>query len=205
MPNYQHLSIEELLKIVLLEKKSEYVTTELVNKFKSLDELLIGANELELQKINGLGVKRSQQLKAISEIARRLYSKSYTSNDYKISKPQDVANLLMADMAYLKREVFKVVLLNTKNFVIDIIDISVGSLNSSLVHPRETFLEAIKRSAANIIAVHNHPSGDSTPSSEDVNITKRLAECGKLLGINLLDHIVFGRNNYISLKEKGVI
>jgi DNA repair protein RadC len=108
-------------------------------------------------------------------------------------------------MRSLKQEHLKVIMLNTKNVVIFIKDVSVGSLNSSIVHPREVFCDAIRKSSASIVICHNHPSGDPTPSNEDVNITYRLKECGKLLGIDLLDHLIIGNGRYISLKEKGIV
>ncbi len=111
----------------------------------------------------------------------------------------------MEDMRYLRKEYFKLIMLNTKNVVIGVRDISIGNLNSSIVHPREVFVEAIKNSCASIIFCHNHPSGDPTPSKEDINITNRLMECGKLLGIDVLDHIIIGNGTYISLKEKGLL
>jgi DNA repair protein RadC len=111
----------------------------------------------------------------------------------------------MEGMRNLKQECLKVVMLNTKNIVISIKDVSIGSLNSSIVHPREVFNEAIKKNSASIIVSHNHPSGDPTPSGEDINLTHRLSECGKLIGIELLDHIIIGNGIYISLKEKGIL
>ena len=111
----------------------------------------------------------------------------------------------MEDMKYLKQEKLKILILNTKNIVTYIRDVFIGTLNSSIVHPREIFCEAIKKNGASIIICHNHPSGDPTPSKEDINITLRLKECGKLLGIDLLDHIIIGENKYVSMKEKGTI
>jgi len=111
----------------------------------------------------------------------------------------------MRQMKGLKKEYFKLIMLNTKNIIISVKDISIGNLNSSIVHPREVFIEAIKLSSASVILCHNHPSGDPTPSKEDILITKRLKECGTLLGIEVLDHIIIGNEAYISLKEKGII
>ena len=111
----------------------------------------------------------------------------------------------MEDMRYLKKEYLKLIMLNTKNVIISIKDISIGNLNSSIVHPREVFYEAIKKCSASVVICHNHPSGDPTPSKEDINITTRLKECGKLLGIEVLDHIIIGNGTYISLKEKGML
>jgi DNA repair protein RadC len=108
-------------------------------------------------------------------------------------------------MRYYHKEYFKVILLNTKNQIISIEDISIGSLNSSIVHPREIYNLAVKKSAAAVILVHNHPSGDPAPSREDMEVTKRVAEAGKILGINVLDHIIVGEGRYLSFKEKGFI
>jgi DNA repair protein RadC len=111
----------------------------------------------------------------------------------------------MEEMRFLEKEHFKVILLNIKNHVISVEDISIGSLNSSIVHPREVFKPAIKRSSASIILAHNHPSGDPTPSREDIDITRRLCEAGKILGIEVIDHVIIGNGSFVSLKEKGVI
>jgi DNA repair protein RadC len=111
----------------------------------------------------------------------------------------------MEEMRYLKKEYFKTVQLNIKNQVLTVEDISVGSLNASIVHPREVFQGPIRRSSAAIILVHNHPSGDPVPSKEDIDVTKRLCEAGKLLGIDVLDHIIIGDGVFTSFKEKGMI
>lgn len=155
----------------------------------------------ELRCIKGMGQAKTAQVKAALEIGRRLARQKMGPRPT-INSPAEAAGLLMAEMSYLDREHFKVINLNTKNHVLGIDNISVGSLNASLVHPREVFKAAIKRSAARLILVHNHPSGEPQPSSEDVALTKRLCEAGKLLGIDILDHVILGRNNYLSMKEK---
>lgn len=111
----------------------------------------------------------------------------------------------MDEMRFLSQEHFICLYLNTKNIVMHKQTIFIGSLNASIVHPREVYKEAIKRSAASVICLHNHPSGDPSPSREDVEVTKRLAESGKIIGIDLLDHIIIGENKFVSLKEKGYI
>jgi DNA repair protein RadC len=111
----------------------------------------------------------------------------------------------LSDMQFLDREHFKSITLNTKNIVLAIDTVSIGNLNSSPVHPRELFKLPIKRSGAAVIVSHNHPSGDPTPSKEDIEVTKRLAEAGKLLGIDIYDHIIIGSQKYVSLKEQGII
>lgn len=165
---------------------------------------LFGLNIEELQKFHGIGAAKAVQIAALAELARRF--NAYKSGErYVISKPEDAAKLLMKEMQGLNKEVLKAVLLNTKNAVVKIADISVGSLNSSIVHPREVFNEAIIAHSASIIICHNHPSGDPSPSKEDISITKRLAEGGKLLGIEIIDHIIIGQGVYVSLKEKGIL
>jgi DNA repair protein RadC len=111
---------------------------------------------------------------------------------------------VMEDMRYLKKECMKAILLNIKCGLVSIEEISVGSINSSIVHPREVFVSAIKKSCASLILAHNHPSGDPTPSQEDINITNRLVEAGKILGIEVVDHIIIGDGKYVSLKDKGL-
>jgi DNA repair protein RadC len=111
----------------------------------------------------------------------------------------------MSDFKGLDKEHFRAVLLNTKNHVLKTVEISVGSLDASLVHPRECFRPAVAASAASIILLHNHPSGDPEPSADDIAITKRLKETGQVLGIEVLDHIIFGGGNYVSLKKRGIV
>jgi len=145
------------------------------------------------------------KLLASLELARRLYSSAALDQPIIIQNPGDAAKLLMAEMRYLDREHFRIILLNTKNHVLAVETISIGSLSSSIVHPRECFSIAIKKKAATIILVHNHPSGNPTPSKEDQDVTKRLVEVGKLIGIDILDHIIIGDGTSVSMKEKGLI
>lgn len=147
---------------------------------------------------------QATKILAVTELAKRMISLDVKEKN-KICSPQDVCQLFMENMRYLKKEYFNVILLNTKNRIIDVVNISIGNLNSSIVHPREVFIEAIKRSCASMILVHNHPSGDSKPSKEDINITKRLVEGGKIIGIGILDHIIIGDGKYVSFREQGLI
>ena len=203
----QNLTDIELLSILLgsgiKDDNIINVSMKVFSKSKGLRNLFdMSLNEL--QEIKGIGEVKSIQILALGELIRR-----YTIVDYedklKISSAIDCVNIINNEMSLLNKEVLKIIMLNVKNIVIGIRDVSIGSLNSSIVHPREVFYEAIKNSSASIIIAHNHPSGDSTPSREDINITKRLKECGELLGINLLDHIIIGKNTYVSLKEKGIL
>jgi DNA repair protein RadC len=200
------LSNTELLALILRSGTNGENILNLCNRIlKEAGGLngLLNLSAEEHMNLKGIKHAKAAQLLALAEISKRF--KSYKANDtFKISQPKDAADLVMESMRYLKQEVLKVILVNTKNVVIMIKDISMGSLNSSIVHPREVFSDAVKRSAASLIVCHNHPSGDPSPSSEDINITHRLKECGKILGIDLLDHIIIGNGYYISLKEKGI-
>ena len=141
---------------------------------------------------------------AAVEVGRRIASHTLEER-YVIRSPEDGAKYLMNEMRFLTQEHFVCLYLNTKNQVIHKQTIFIGSLNASIVHPREVFKEAVRRSAASVICLHNHPSGDPTPSREDIEVTKRLAESGKIVGIELLDHLIIGENKYVSLKEKGYV
>lgn len=201
------LSNAELLAVILRcgTKKENIITlcSNLLQKSGGLNGLLSITSE-EIINIHGFGSAKAAQIISISEIYRRF--KSYKSGEeYKITQPKDAADFVMEEMRNLKQERLRVIMLNTKNLVLSVKDVSIGSLNSSIVHPREVFCEAIKKNSASIIICHNHPSGDATPSSEDINVTKRLKECGKLIGIDLLDHKIIGDGKYISLKEKGIL
>ncbi|TDT61195.1 RadC family protein [Fonticella tunisiensis] len=201
------LSDAELLAIILRTgTKSESainIANRLISSYDGL-KFLCSCSVQELSSIKGIGSAKAAQIKAAVELGRRL--RSFRSGPApRIGKPEDAAWLVMEDMRYLNKEHLKVIFLNTKNVVIDVKDISIGSLNSSIVHPREVYSEAIRKISSSIIVCHNHPSGDPSPSQEDISITKRLWEVGKLVGIELLDHIIIGDGNYISLKEKGII
>lgn len=166
---------------------------------------IVDVEENHLVQVKGIGLKRAQQIKAIAELAKRLYEVDWSKDKIKITGPADIANVLMNEMKFLKKEHFKVVLLDTKNQIIDIETASIGTVNASLVHPREVFSGAIKKSANAVIIVHNHPSGNPQPSQEDISITKRLFEAGNIIGITLLDHVIIGMNKYTSLKEEGLL
>lgn len=152
--------------------------------------------------ISGIGPVKAVELQASLELGRRV-SRSRLPEAVVIGRPQDAADLLMEELRHLREEHFVVLFLNTKNRVIGRQTLSIGSLNASVVHPREVFRAAIRRSSASILCAHNHPSGDPAPSPEDIQLTRRLAEAGQLVGIELLDHIVIGDNRFVSLKELG--
>ncbi|MGL6107621.1 RadC family protein [Romboutsia sp.] len=201
------LSNNELLAILLRTGTKKKNAIELANYIINKDtqgiRYLQDMTIEELCEIDGIGLSKAAQIKAAIELGRRISSSK--PEKYKVQNPWDIYKYYMDSLRYLKKEVFKVVLLNTKNEIISDIDVSVGTLNSSLVHPREVFREAIKRSANKIILLHNHPSGNVEPSKEDKNITSRLIKCGELVGIEVIDHIIIGDGLYFSFKENMII
>ena len=175
----------------------------ILNEIGGLNKLFHASKD-ELTSLNGIKNAKAAKIIALGELAKRFETFS-SGDDYRITCPKDAANLMMKEMMVLKKEVLKLIMVNTKNVVIAVKTVSIGSLNSSIVHPREIFKEAIRESSASIIICHNHPSGDPSPSNEDINITSRLKECGNILGIELLDHIIIGNMKYVSLKEKNLL
>lgn len=201
------LSNSELLAIILRTGTPSESALDIANRLLKGGNGIRGLYELnfeELRAIRGIGKAKASQIKASLELGRRLKTYRGVNSPY-VKSPNDAAELVMEDMRYLKKEFLRLMMLNTKNMIIAIKDISIGSLNSSIVHPREIFVEAIKVSSASIIMCHNHPSGDPSPSQEDIDVTKRVYEAGRIVGIDLLDHIIIGDGRYLSLKEKGII
>jgi DNA repair protein RadC len=203
----ESLANHELLAILLRTgTKDESVlqlANRLLNHFEGL-RLLKDATIEEITSIKGIGTAKAVQILAAIELGRRISRLQYDER-YVIRSPEDGAKYVMEDMRFLSQEHFVCLYLNTKNQVIHRKTVFIGSLNASIVHPREVFKEAIKRSAASIICAHNHPSGDPTPSREDIEVTKRLVECGRMIGIELLDHLIIGDRKFVSLKEKGYV
>ncbi|KGE18298.1 RadC family protein [Paenibacillus wynnii] len=158
----------------------------------------------ELTLIKGIGPAKAIQLKAGIELGRRM-SNSRLNQLVTIRSPYDAADILTEQLRYLQKEHFVCLFLNTKNHVIAQETLSMGSLNASIVHPREVFRAAIKCSSASIICAHNHPSGDPTPSPEDISLTSRLVQAGEIVGIDVLDHLIIGDSSFVSMKEKGLM
>ena len=202
------LSNSELLAIILRTgTKGENVlqlSERLLSELEGLDGVL-SASFNDITSIRGIKDGKASQILALSELFRRFRTLKAMKKDVKINSPKDLADLLIGEMNDLTQEVLKVVLLSTKNIIIGTKDVFKGSLNTSIVHPREIFKQAIDKHSASIIICHNHPSGDPTPSKEDINITLRIKECGNILGIQLVDHIIIGNNKFVSLKERGLI
>jgi len=201
LSNLELLSI--MLRTGLRNESVMQLAQRVLTQFSGIRGLRAATIE-ELMAVKGIGRIKAIEILAAIEVGKRLM-KEVDEENCVIRSPQDGADYVMDDMRFLSQEHFVTLFLNTKNQVIHRQTIFIGSLNASIVHPREIFKEAIKRSAASIICFHNHPSGDPTPSREDIDVTARLVECGLLLGIDVLDHIVIGDRKFISLKEKGVI
>ena len=157
----------------------------------------------DLQNEHGLGEAKVATLKAAFELGRRLTIAS-PDERVQVRSPADAANLLMGEMSTLEQEQLRVMVLDTRNRVLAVSTVYVGSLNSSVVRVSELFREAIRRNAAAIIVAHNHPSGDPTPSPEDVAVTRNIIHAGQLLDIEVLDHVVIGQQRFVSLKERGL-
>ena len=201
------LSDIDLLAIMLrtgpAKTSAMELAAEMLQRFRDL-RILSQASIEELSQIRGIGPVKAVQIKAALELGKRLAAMP-AEERVTIRCPEDVVSLVMEDLRGLDREYFQALLLNTKNQVLVRETISIGTLNSSVVHPRELFKLAIRRSAAAVILVHNHPSGDPTPSREDILLSKRLIEAGQIIGIDVLDHLIIGDNKFASLKMKGLI
>jgi len=203
----QPLTEAELLGILVgkgtRKKTAIDLARELLDRYESLQKLF-SRSPSELMKVKGIGSAKAATLTAAFELVRRIQSqKNMVRASFKRST--DVANHFLPLMRDLRKEVFKVLLLNRANRLIKEVTISEGTLEASIVHPRDVFREALLEPAAGIILIHNHPSGNPSPSEEDLRITKQLAEAGRLLGIKVYDHIILGGESYRSLADEGLI
>ena len=156
----------------------------------------------QLLEIKGIGSVKAIQILCLSELAKRL-PKAEAQSGLNFSAPETIAQYYMEDMRHRKKEAMKLLLLNSKTKLIGESELSLGTVNTTLVSPREVFVEALRRNAVAVILLHNHPSGDPTPSKQDILITRRVTEAGRLIGVELLDHIIIGDNCFISLRDKG--
>lgn len=200
------LSTPELLAITLRTGSNGESVMRLAERLLAHFDGLNGirrASIRELQTVRGIGPAKAVEIKAALELGRRLMAATPGERP-QVKSPADAANLLMAEMMFLEQEQLRVLLLDTRNRVLSAPTVYVGSLNTAVVRVGELFRFAIKENAAALIVVHNHPSGDPTPSPEDVRVTRSLVEAGRLLNVELLDHIVIGRNRFVSLKERGL-
>jgi DNA repair protein RadC len=201
------LSAQEILAVILgrgVAGESVMVTAErLLSRFGSLKGLASASVE-ELSEVRGIGLAKAAQLKAAFELASRVEGYQEAGDKPVVKTPEDVASLVKRRLKDKKKEYFLAILLDTRNQLIKVAEISIGSLEASIVHPREVFKEAISASAAAVIFAHNHPSGVPEASEDDINLTKRLAEAGEIVGIDVLDHIIIGDKKYLSLKREGL-
>lgn len=204
----QNLTDAELIAILLRTgTKGMSVITVAQNLITGQGNLAVLASKPLniLTKNKGIGNDKAATLIAAFEISRRILSQSKWFSDKKITSPKDIADIFIPMLKDELKEKFIIVCLNSANKIIKIETISVGSLNSSVVHPREIFKAAIENSSASIILIHNHPSGNPEPSNEDIAITKKMVEAGKILDIPVFDHLIIAGNNYTSFVERRLI
>jgi len=201
------LSAQEILALLLgrgVRGESVMVTAQrLLSRFGNLNRIANASVE-ELTEINGIGPAKAAQIKAAVELSKRLESPVQEGEKPVLKSPVDVVKLIKMKLKGKKKEHFLVLCLDNRNHLINCKSVSVGSLDTSVVHPREVFKEAITASAASVIFAHNHPSGDPEPSEEDIELTKRLVKAGEIIGIDVLDHIIVCDKGYLSLKAKNL-
>jgi DNA repair protein RadC len=200
------VSTAELLAIILRTGAAGENVLRLAERllitFKNLPGLA-RASIAELTEVKGVGPAKAVEIKAALEIGRRLLTTAPEEKP-RITSPADAANLLMSEMSFLDKEHLRLILMDTRNNVLSTPTIYIGSLNTSIIRIGELFRAAIKENAAAFIVAHNHPSGDPSPSPEDVAVTRQIVQAGSLLSIEVLDHIVIGHNRFVSLKERGL-
>ncbi len=201
----ESLSNTELLALIINTGTQEKSAINLAQEVIGCSGGVFGLRELtveELTAVKGIGKSKAIRIMASLELGKRMAAKP-TDKPSNINHADQVAAMFMEELRYCKKENFKALLLNAKGDILSVDTVSVGELTSTLVHPREVFCNAVKKSAAAVILVHNHPSGDPTPSKEDIETTLRLKQCGEMLGINVLDHLIIGDGRYISIKGMG--
>ena len=197
---WKEMDERELLSFLLGDRRAAERLLERFGNIREISRTTIS----ELKEIKGIGEAKAKALLSAFEIGIR--AAFYTDGRrIQLSSPREVANLLFPKMINLQREVVILIILNARNRPIRIVEISRGGLDASSIQPRDIFREALRSNGARIILAHNHPSGDPSPSREDISITERIAEAGRLLGIPLLDHIIIGDGRYLSLKERGYL
>ena len=196
------VSSAELVAAILQTPDALSLAQELLTRFDGLMGLA-RATINELCTVDGIGPARAAQLKAALELGRRLLI-ALPEERPQVRTPADAANMLMMEMGLLDQEHLRVILLDTKNHVLGVATVYIGNVNTAVIRVGELFRDAIRQNCAAIIVVHNHPTGDPTPSPEDVRITEQIVEAGKLMDIEVLDHLILGRQRYVSLKERGL-
>jgi len=196
------LSNAEIIAAVLQTPDALHQAATFLAKFNGLLGLC-RASTHELQEADGIGPAQAARLRAAMELGRRVLITS-PNDKLQVKSPADAANLMMMEMSTLEQEHMRLILLDSKNYVIATPTKYVGSLNTSVIRVGELFREAIRQNCAAVIVVHNHPSGDPTPSPEDVSVTELITQAGHLLDIDVLDHLIIGQQRYVSLKERGL-
>lgn len=203
----ENLSVQEILALILgrgVAGESVMVTAQrLLSRFGSVKGIASASLE-ELTTVKGIGLAKASQLKAAFELANKLDKDSETTSQPLVRTPEEAAREVRGSLKDKKKEHFWVLLLDARSRLINRAEVSVGSLDSTIVHPREVFKEALAASAASVIFIHNHPSGDPQPSEDDIKLTKRLAEVGEIMGIEVVDHVIIGGKKFFSLKREGL-
>lgn len=201
------LSNAELLAIILRVGTQEYsaigMAEHMLSRFNGLKGIATAGIE-DLSRIKGLGTAKASQIQAMVELGKRLAT-SIGDSRMTIRSPQDAADILMPELRDELQEHFKAIYLNVKGEVLKTRTITIGCLDASLITPRELFREGIAANCASVVVAHNHPSGDPSPSKEDIDVTKRLVQAGLMIGIDVLDHVVIGDGRWVSLKERGLM
>ncbi len=206
----ENLTDAELLAVILRTGTRGENSLELARRLIHSGQGKTGLTDIHqwslerLMKVRGIGRVKAIQIRCLCELSKRM-AREAASSGLDFSSPQTIARYYMEDMRHRKREVLKLILLDSRSRFISESDISTGTVDMALISPRELFIEAFQRGASYIILMHNHPSGDPAPSREDIRITRRVYEAGMLIGIGLLDHIIIGDNCFFSMKEKGLI
>lgn len=205
------LTDAELLAVIIKTGYKDQTAVDLARKIlrKCENNGLIALADMEideLRRIKGIGRVKAIQIKALCELSRRMNgARNVLNNRMKINSINQMAEILMGEMSHLKKEVLKTVLLDRKLQIIKICDVSVGTIDQALVHPREVFADAIKNHASSIILAHNHPTGHVEPSEDDIRTTKRLVLVGDIVGIEVVDHIIIGNGTYHSMHASGIM
>ncbi len=203
----EHLNDAELLAILIATGSREYnvleLSTQILQRYKGITGLQ-NLSLIELTELKGIGKAKATTILAAIELGKRVHINSFANREV-IRNTTDAGVLLQHRMRHLDREHFAVMMLTSAKAIIGVETISIGTLNNSLVHPREVFKQAIRNSASTVILAHNHPSGDCTPSGEDIKITRRLVEAGKIIGIEVIDHVIVGEDSYYSFCENGLL
>jgi len=203
----ENLTNQELLALVIAGDDKEEASNSAANVLNAFDDNLIHvfcASIEQLQQIEGIKFSKACKIKAVFELTKRIAS--YCEEEHPaIASKDDVTKLLAPHMKFLPREEFRVILLDSKQRLIRVDTVSLGSLDKALVEPRDVFRPAITAGAASVVVVHNHPSGDPTPSEHDILLTRELSMCGRILDIEVLDHIIIGIREHVSFKERGLM